>query len=110
MKLPDAWKALITGFLIGDAKAKIAIVTEDEDDVIQTRLRLVNPQTGKTGLNCSFNERNIAAARVALRAPLVDEIPHHDLNGWQDIVTAPSRLEVWRASRTQQRHLYVWPP
>ena len=69
--------------------------TEDEDDAIQTRVRLVNPQTGVTGLDRTFNERNIQIGRVALQGPLADEMPHCTLDGQQDVVTAPSRLEVW---------------
>jgi hypothetical protein len=110
--LPNPAKARIKGFVINEAR--IAILTEDEDDAIQTRVRLVNPQTGVTGLDRTFNERNIQIARVALQGPLADEMPHYELvdRHRQDIVTAPSKLEVWRASscRTEQRHLYVWPP
>ena len=65
--LPNPAKARIKGFVINEAR--IAILTEDEDDAIQTRVRLVNPQTGVTGLDRTFNERNIQIARVALQGP-----------------------------------------
>ena len=75
-----------------------SIVTEDEDDVIQTRLRLVNPQTRSTGLdrafNDTFNGTDKTAARVALRGLLADEMPHYDLDNQQDIVAAP---RGWRS-------------
>ena len=96
-RCPRSAKALIKRFVVEEAK--IAIVMEDEDDVMHHRLELVNPQTGKTGLDRTFNERNIAAARVALRGPLADEVYHYDLDDQQDIVTAPSRLNVWRLSK-----------
>ena len=66
-ELPNPAKAHIKGFVIN--QAKIGILTEDDHDVIQIRVRLVNPQTGETGLDRTFNERNIQIARVALRAP-----------------------------------------
>ena len=65
--LPHPAMERIKGCVIN--KAQIAILTEDEDDVIQTRLQLVNLQAGKTGLDRSFNERNNQVARVALRGP-----------------------------------------
>ena len=70
--LPHSAMALITRFAVDEAK--IAIVTEDEDNVIQNRLALVNPQTGKASLDRTCNERIIAAARVALRGQLADEV------------------------------------
>ena len=85
-ELPRSAKALIKRFAVEEAK--IAIVMEDEDDVMHHRLELVNLQTGKAGLDCTFNERNIAAARVALRGQLSDEVYHYDLDDQQDIVTA----------------------
>ena len=91
-ELPRLAKALIMRFAVDEAK--IAIVTEDENDVTHNRLELANPQTGKAGLDRTFNERSIAAARVALRGPLADEVYHYDLNDQQDIVTAPSGLTV----------------
>ena len=59
----------------------------------------------------TFNERDNQVARVALRGPLLDVMPHYDLHERQDIVTAPAKLEVWRADPSNRKpHLYVWPP
>ena len=52
-----------------------------------TRLQMVNPLTGETGLDRVFDET--FAARVALQGFLADEVPHYDLAAMQDIVTAP---------------------
>jgi len=48
---------------------------------------------------------------VALRGPLADEVYHYDLDNQQDIVTAPSRLTVWRSStlaRPRPAHPRGW--
>ena len=52
-----------------------------------TRLQMVNPLTGETGLDRVLDET--FAARVALQGFLVGEVPHYDLAVMQDIVTAP---------------------
>ena len=92
--LPNASRAHMSEFVINKGNISIAILTEDVDDSIMTRLQMVNPLTGETGLDRVFDET--FAARVALQGPLADVVPHYDLAVMQDIVTASSRLHVWR--------------
>ena len=97
-ELPNQAKAAITEFVINSAKITIGIVTEDDYDIMEYRLHLVNPFTGQVFSDCTFNERDIAVARVALLTAWALEMPCYDLDDRQDIVTVPARLEAWRAS------------
>ena len=66
----------------------IAIVTDDEVGDIKTRLQLLIPQTGKSGLDRVFNET--CAARVALHGPLADDA----LQGPLDHGTPPGYIPM----------------
>ena len=93
--LPNTARAHMTEFAINKGNISIAILTEDVDHCIMTRLQMVNPLTGETGLDRVFDET--FAARVALQGFLADGAaprPRRDAGHRHGL----SRLKAWRSS------------